>query len=229
MMGIGVLLLLLIVVILSTQAGKKLHVIISAKKNIWILGGYILLLLVSTVVFHLLPKENFIVGNASTTGTSVSEHGFYLFEKLINKEEIEKEFVKEKNMYVYEGSELLLKGYGYGQHEYDIMLERVPDLYDQIEVTIYTAAAKINGVDVSDQIPSPSYHFKEESFAVEKPLPVIITMSYLNKEFPFKQYSGDKWMDYGSGSSFSYPIIYLRVPKGLEVNWEQDLMVTEIE
>ncbi len=196
----------------------------SIKKNLWILGGYIILLLCFTIMYFLSSPNKLL----EVQDYPYDERGYILYDRLLNKEYIEEHYLASKESISINDKELILIGEGH--FDFTIMLEKTDELKDEIEIFIYKGLFEINQVDFSDDLPLPSTSFSDNTLKIDVAPFFEKHMAYLTPEFPFAQFSGEKWSMQGSSSSSRDAIIYIKVPENVEVSWNEDVMyVTEVK
>lgn len=209
------------VLLLLSKGLKQVHFTSSVKNNSWILGGYIVILLCSMVVFFLMPNAERLEWKSEAD----LESGFLVYEKLMNKEDIEERYVLSKERYDLSGKEVEIISQDNYSNGYQIMFEKSPDLEGEIEVIIYKGILTIEQLDISDELPSPSITFSNGKLEVGNPAYFEKRMAYTAPEFPFAQFSGQRSNTQGYAHSSSNPIIYIKVPEEVIVNWDQEYMI----
>lgn len=130
---------------------------------------------------------------------------------------------------ILEEKELIIKSKG-GYADFNILFTKTEELEEEIEVQIYNGLFEINELDFSDELPLPLIHYSNNIIEVENPPFFEMNLAYMTPEFPFSQFSGQDLQDQGSSSASRSPIIYIKVPKDLNViSNSENIMVEEIK
>ncbi|TYS70444.1 hypothetical protein FZC76_00670 [Sutcliffiella horikoshii] len=209
------------VLFLFSKGIKRVGITSSVKNNSWILGGYIIILLFSMVIYFLMPEAEYL----EWKGKAEDENGFLLYERLMNKEEIEESYLFSKETYDLSEKLLEIRSQDNYFQEYMIMYEKTPDLEGEIEVKLYKGILTVEQFDLSEELPLPSIKYSNGILEVEHPAYFEKSMAYTAPEFPFSQFSGQRSTMQGYGHSSSNAIIYVRVPEDIEVTWNEEFMI----
>ncbi|UAL49285.1 hypothetical protein LG311_10400 [Sutcliffiella horikoshii] len=190
----------------------------SIKKNSLILSGYIIILLCSMVIYFLMPEAE----HMEWKGEGAEESSSLLYERLMNKEDIEEDYLSSKKLYELSGQELEIKVQDNYTPEYMVMFERTPDLEGEIEVILYKGLLFIEEFDLSNELPPPTMEFSNDLLEIVHPTFFEKNMAYTAPEFPFTQFSGERSSMQGYGRSSRDAIIYVKVPEDVEVIWNEE-------
>lgn len=213
--------IILSVLILYSKGVKRINLTTSVKKNGWFLGGYTIILLFSMVIYFLMPEAEQITWKGETEDTSE----FLLYEKLMNKEDIEESYVSNKETYDLSEQELVIRSQDNYFNEYSIMFEKTSELEGEMEVILYKGILTVEQFDLSEELPSPAITYSNGILEVEHPVFFEKSMAYIAPEFPFTQFSGQRSTMQGYGHSSRDAIIYVRVPEDTEVIWNEEFMI----
>ncbi|WP_339145964.1 MULTISPECIES: hypothetical protein [unclassified Sutcliffiella] len=215
----------LVVILLFFRRGLRIvKSSTSIKKNFWILGGYVLVLLFATVIFFF-QEDRFLEVNEQ----SIDENGYILFDRLMNKEKIEEHYLTSRQKHSLYEKDLFLNG-DTSLFDYSIILEKTDALQGEMEVILYKGLFEINEFDFSDELPAPLTSYSNGTLELE-PAPFFEKhIAYMTLEFPLVQFIENRWSMQGSSSSSRDYIIHIKVPQDVNVSWNEDLMyVTEIK
>ncbi|KPB06338.1 hypothetical protein [Bacillus sp. CHD6a] len=213
--------IILFVFLLFSKGLKRAHITSSVKKNSWILGGYIIILFFSMVIYFLMPEAEHI----KWKGRAEGESDFLLYERLMNKENIEESYLASKETYDLTERVLEIRSQDNYFQEYMIMYEKTSEIKGEIEVRLYKGILTVEQFDLSEELPTPSIMYSNGILEVEHPVYFEKSIAYTAPEFPFSQFSGQRWTMQGYGHSSSDAIIYVKVPEDIEVTWNEEFMI----
>lgn len=190
------------------------------KLGYWLLGGYTILLLASVIIYQFIPqserfntsKENRIdlLHEVGYEGKSIQDYGQY------KKKEWLIDLTGLEELSIYYGGDL-------NQH-IPVLIEEKEEAtsleaeFYQIKPNLGTEATKDAGETIDLQI-------KDKNLIILLPAPVYYEYIQISKELPFTQLADSSldslfYLDsYQRGSS----ILYLKVPKGLELQFDFDI------
>ncbi|NLP52866.1 hypothetical protein [Bacillus sp. RO1] len=208
--------------IFFSKGVKRVKFLTSIKKNIFVLGGYAIVLLVSMVIYFMIPDENFM----EVQRQGKNQSGFLLFENLMNKEEVDEKYLASVDAYPLKDKELVIRNKA-GFAEYNVLFQKTEELQEEIEVQIYKGQFEINEFDFSNELPLPTINYTNNIIEVENAPYFEKNLAFLTPEFPFTQFSGERWEVQGSGSAQSSPIIYINIPKDVDVIWNKDNIIVD--
>lgn len=211
------------VLLLFSKGIKRVNFTSSVKSNNWVLGGYTIILLFFMVIYILMPEAEHL----EWKGEGDDKNGLHLYERLMNKEDIEERYVSNKETYALSGQELEIRSQDYYSNGFSIMFEKIPDLEGEIEVILYKGILSVEQFDFSEELPSPSITFYDGILEVEQPAYYEKRIAFTTPEFPFAQFSGQRSTMQGYGHSSSNAIIYVKVPEDVEVIWNEEFMIIQ--
>ncbi|MEA3319417.1 MAG: hypothetical protein U9Q88_05250 [Bacillota bacterium] len=210
--------------ILFSKGMKRVKFTTSIKKNAYVLGGYSFILLVSMFIYFMIPDEKFMEVQRQRENQS----GFLLFENLMNKEDVDEKYLASVDVYPLEDIELEIKNKA-GFAEYSVLFQKTEELQEEIEIQIYKGQFELNEYDFSQELPLPVINYTSNIIEVENAPYFEKNLAFFTPEFPFTQFSEERWEVQGSGSAQSSPIIYIKIPKDVDVIWDQDkIFVDEV-
>lgn len=216
-----------------SRGSKRINFSTSIKKNIIVLGGYVFILFVSMVIYFMIPDERFMEVQGKI---EVNQDEYPLYEKLMNKEEVDEKYLTSVKSFPLEEKELVIRSNGKFT-EYNVLFrkteelqEEIEELQEEIEVQIYKGQFEINEFDFSDELTPPIVSYTNNIIEVENAPFFEKNIAFMTPEFPFTQFSGVRTEEQGSSSSLRSPIIYIKVPVDVDVIWnEEKIFVDEVK
>ncbi|MGD6993669.1 hypothetical protein [Sutcliffiella horikoshii] len=221
---------IMIAIILSvytffSKQAKSINFSTSVKKNILVLGGYVIILFVSMVMNFLIPEEKLM----EVENKGGNQEGFLLYENLMNKEEVGEKYLESFDVYPLKEKELVIRN-SEGFAEYNVLFQKTEELQEEIEVQFYKGQFEINEFDFSDELPLPSIRFTNNIIEVENAPYFEKNIGFMTPEFPFTQFNRERWEEQGSSSASRSPIIYIKIPKDVDVIWNKEsIFVDEVK
>jgi len=183
---------------------------------------YVAIMLLGTGFYYTIPKTNLIKGMA---GTEIKEpvdlkfqYEFLENPKLLTDKAMQEKHKIRSYTFDYKDKEL---GFKFEEQE-NIVLERKETVDSKIEVYWYPGVQFVNGVDLSHLIKEPEVNL------VDKKLNIKFEKQRFNytkfsKDVVLNQFFKDnnKEKDRGIMGSLNSGIIYIKVPKNLEITGEE--------
>ncbi|MGD6775218.1 hypothetical protein [Sutcliffiella horikoshii] len=208
-----------------SKGAKRINFSTSVKKNIFVLGGYVFILFVSMVIYFMIPDEKYM----EVQNKEVNQEGFQLYESLMNKEEVDEKYLASVDDYPLEEKELVIRSKG-RSIEYNVLFIKTEVLQEEIEVKIYKGQFEINEFDFLDELPLPIVNYTDNIIEVENAPFFEKNIAFMTPEFPFTQFNRERWEEQGSSSASRSPIIYIKIPKDVNVIWDKEnIFVDEVK
>jgi len=208
-----------------SKGAKRINFSTSVKKNIILLGGYVFILFVSMVIYFMIPDEKFM----EVQNKEANQDGFLLYESLMNKEEVDEKYLASVDDYSLEEKELVIRSKGRAT-EYNVLFNKTEELQEEIEVQIYKGQFEINEFDFSDELPLPIVNYTDNILEVENAPFIEKNIAFMTPEIPFTQFNRERWEEQGSSSASRSPIIYIKIPKDVNVIWnKENIFVDEVK
>lgn len=211
-------LLLVGLIIFIRYMGRKVHY----KKIKWILGGYIAILLISIIVVHMLPGDDFLEEVVGQNGEWVIDQEYQDFYNAVEEgrlDQIESMHKNKKWNFEYAGEQLeivAMDGENFGIR----IIVKNKDIDDGIiEVAGYTGRSIINGIDCTDKIKPPEIILEGDQLKIIEPERQEIELAGFDRDFTIKQFLPGGYNYRGSLniSHMGPPVLYIRVPKNIQV------------
>lgn len=206
-----------LIAISINRVGSGRNKYINSKSITWLLGGYVVVLIISTVLFFQIPsqpKTNFAEeidrGHSTNLEYMISQD---MLDEVSDFIVNEKEIPYEKD---YLNIQLNLNDSNDRHHNIKILVERKNEADQLIEAVIYQTPTFINDWNITEYI---------------DPLQVDVTLSALlidniwkefsyasfKKEFPFSQFEEDRQSMFGEIIVYGEELLFLRIPKDVEL------------
>jgi hypothetical protein len=220
------LIILIIIILLVTITAKKSTTIqwkyINRTGITWIIGIYVTLLVASVILFYSLPKEKFAdVRTVSQEKIWAAERGYISFYDSAQKGAIhELEGVTRNGEWEFSYTDeklQLIKGDTVTSIE--VFAERKDTNDNKIEVSSYATDLMIEGVVIKDSLKPPGVELSGNNLRIIQPKITELKYAMFDKEFTISQFTSEpnKSVRYGGNAVMGNQILYLRIPKDLEV------------
>ena len=222
------LIFLLIITFAFGQISKK---VVHMKNMNIIFVVYISILVVSTMIYFIIPKPEVQTEELQYEGQFDEQ-----FEKTYADiesgkiDQLEDNVIDEQS-FEYNGKELILE-VPPGMEEWYVVFVEIKDEHDGIvNFTQLHTGAYVNDIDVSEYLNPAEYDFKDGQLIFNDSEPIYIKKTSFNKEYPITQFSGndDNPFGYSSSSSIGSIVMYLQVPKGVVVKNETGFDLQYVE
>ncbi|MBY7142134.1 hypothetical protein KFZ56_03315 [Virgibacillus sp. NKC19-3] len=186
----------------------------------WGLCIYVITLLMAMLVFFFLPIENDTAEDES--GEAVDSPILYQAVQNGNMDEIDEDYVRGAWNYTFEEDTLDIEAPGNDVNPINIFVEQIDDLTHEVEVVSYQTPTFMNGVNVTNDIPTPEAALVADVLTVRKPEPQDVHFSVFKSEFPIRQFSGDSLFGQRT-NHISNELIYIRVPERVDVTIDRNM------
>lgn len=219
-------LLFLGTVFLIVHFVKKPYFTKSSTRSMKLLAGYFALLLVGTAVFFALPDKKYQSVDSIPTADGSWET---LYEDLLEKKEVDQKHVRNRTSHPIGVNELQL-AVSSPEYYISIIVERDSSLENRVESTMYASYLTVNDFDFSKEVRTPSVNLQNNTLTIIPPPMLKLELKMIKKEFVYSQFTnGSLLEDDGFGSTHSGPILYLKVPKNLDIKTVDGLYYEEVE
>lgn len=217
-MSIILLILLFSILLFFVQISKK--ALFLKKVNI-VMGSYIFILVIFTVIYFILPKPEDQIKALQYEGQYDEQYEKVYADLESGRIEQLEEFFIDEQSFEYSGKELILKQ-APGMNEWYVAFIEIKDENDGI-VTVKQlhTGAYVNDIDISAYLKPAKLKMKDEQLTFYSPEPVNLKRIAFNKEYPITQFSGDKDTPLSiSSSNIGSIVTYIQVPKNVVVKNE---------
>lgn len=206
------------------RVGIKGNKYINSKRMYWLLGGYVIFLLLATALFFTIP----IHSNTNQVEEIDFGNSFSL-EYMIPEELLDgaSAYIVSEDEFPYEKGELILQLINTDDEYYGVyqVLVEKKELADQIiEVVVYQTPTYINGWDITEYIDPIQVDLSSNALLINS---VRREFSYASfkTEFPFTQFEEDHEPWFTESIVTGQQLLFLRVPKDLELISDEDVEI----
>lgn len=186
------------------------------KRTYWMLGSYLIVLLIATGVYLILPKQD------------------HVYSEQINQDEIPNlaDFVYEGKslgdvyMYVqnqwelpYDQTELQIVGQHNDYDEFNVLIsvERKAEDDGIVEITHYKTPIIVEGLDITEYMDPIEVELSSTTLKLTGLERVDVKLSTYRNDFPVRQFTEENWWrDWES--AFGRQVLSLRIPHSLQIN-----------
>lgn len=199
------------------RVGSRRNKYINRKSITWLLGGYAVVLIISTILFFLVPiqpKTNF----AEEADLRHSHHFEYITSQdmldevsdfIVN----EKEFPYDKD---YLNIQLNVNDSNDRHYHLKILVERKNEADQMIEAVIYQTPTFINDWNITEHIDPLQVDVTLSTLLIDNILKEFSYASF-KTEFPFSQFEEDDQSFFGEVIVQGEELLFLRIPKDVEL------------
>jgi len=191
-----------------------------AKRTYWMLGGYLMILLIATVAYLSIPKEEQVYSEQV-----VPDNPFFLVDLVYGGKSLD-----EAEMYIQKQWKL-----PYDQHELQIVLQNNDDIdFDAlisverkveddgiVEITHYKTPIIVEGVDITEFMDPVEVELSSTGLEIIGLERVEIKLNAYRNDFPVRQFTEENWwldMEHASGRH----VLSLRIPSSLQITHVDD-------
>ncbi|MBY6038208.1 hypothetical protein KUV80_16225 [Fictibacillus nanhaiensis] len=220
-----ILVIIVLVVGISTYASKsseKRHS--SPQKKKWIVGGYVTVIVVATVLSYtffpakkidstIMHREE--VKKQEDAEIAIINSG--MAGKLL---EVERVFTDKKTWtFSYNKRDLLIPNNDMQEYSPNVFVISKPVDDNSVEVTHYMSKMIVGGIDFTEEKGSPEILINEETLKIYAPEPVEVTFNKFTEGFAFNQFSESKDMySLNNLSTHGSEFLLIKVPKSVKVS-----------
>lgn len=200
---------------------------INSKRIYWMLGGYVVVLLVATALFFRIPIDQDISfeGHIDLNISPNLEHitSQYLLDDAITYIVNEKEFP-------YEENELNIQvDTSNGRYNsMRILVERKDEADQMIEATVYQTPTFINHLNITEYINPIQVDLTLSALLIDG---IWTELSYASFRtgFPFRQFKENRLLWFDEDLIYGQQLLFLRVPKNVEIIEKENVDVVYLE
>lgn len=193
--------------------------------------GYVAILCLSLVIYELgLSKKLTLVEQRNIVSAEKEIEEFFdaLYEGRL--EDIDPNFIFRETEIDYPNDQLTIEmGHSEDGFGVSIVVERKTVNDDKIDVTYYRTKPNIQGIDDMKDVPPIEMAWTSERLTLTLPKGMEFNLSLFKKEFPISQFYGDEEpAQLDPTFMMSNEVIYLRVPKDLEISEGMELFIVYV-
>lgn len=195
--------------------------VLSRKTVRGLMIGYGVILVVATVVYYLLPNTQVSSPSPFSNQTPTDMFSMSSLTQLEHSNEVIKNGQK---VYKYIGSTLKLTDNE--QEAIPVLIERKATNDHTIDVYHFTQRTIVNQVDITQQLPSPKINLHGVVLQVSQPKKVNLKFATFDPEFTITQFFGGSiFHRNGINYQMGQKLLYLRIPKNLQIIKDKNIMI----
>lgn len=195
------------------------------KKNLlgsrlrWMLGGYVAVLLICTGVSPLLPDNREVNYKIISDGQDLEKESIGLYDAAIEGkiEKIDKKFINKVWSFGYEGQDLMISTENDELISTAIIVERKTTNDGKIEAVHYKTRSGVNNIEITDLEKPLRIELNESALTIMNPEKVQLKFSQFQQAFTVNQFTGEKPFSRATHFYGGTSILYLKIPKDLEL------------
>ncbi|MEH7010826.1 hypothetical protein V7087_08385 [Neobacillus niacini] len=216
-----------ILVKLSKNSSKKNF--FSGNRIRWIFVGYISILIICTGLSPLLPKGDITYKKVDVN--QLERDSSELYEAAIqgNIENVDSEYILKTWNLEYSEKQLNIAVTNDDFLSAVIIVERKNDNDGKIEAAFYKTGSSINNMAISELDKPLRMEMGKNTLRLENPEKLILEFSQFQHAFPINQFTGKG--DFSDSNNFyeGTSILYLKIPKDLELNTTFEIDIQYVE
>ncbi|PWA07914.1 hypothetical protein DCC39_15840 [Pueribacillus theae] len=222
-MGLNFFLIVIIIVLIAFFTIRS-KVQVRFGKPLFI--GYALLLLLSFALYEFVISKNITVINPVSEAEEEKEVNKF-FEAINegNIDKIESAYIVKQDEVDFQSNKLMIETEDDDYFDPSVVVERKPENDQKIDVIYYKTKPLIKEIDIMKEIKPIQMNWKGDTLTFMKPEEATFDFAMFKKEFPISQFTGEDWFELNSNGFIGYQVIYLRVPKDLQIEEKSDVFI----
>ncbi|MCL6572745.1 MAG: hypothetical protein K6T88_13845 [Bacillus sp. (in: Bacteria)] len=230
-------LIIVVLAIVASVVGFRKGTANSQRKSIrsnrvrWLVGGYLAVLLACTVLVTINPGKEMDDGKMIPIEDQEKENlNFYDSAKAGRIDTVDSKFINKKWDLNYPDQKLNVALVNAEFLETQIFVERKKTNDGQIEAFYYKTRTSVNGIDITKMTNPISLNLAGNNLAIRNPKKVTLEFSMFNHAFTVRQFTGgDSLFERHSYTYEGGSILYMRIPKDLELIYKENLNLQFVE
>ena len=223
------LLILLIVIVLRDIVPilrLKISAFVTWRRSFIVAGIYLGILILIVPILYMLPNEGLNeLGENRNQAETISQN---TINDLLNHIPLKGDLDKQAGLYrnsnnTFKVDTKKLGFNGSANANYQIFVERKDVDDGEIEISTYTATHTVGNADFTKLILPPVISYKNGMLSMKSANQQRLDFKQFNSDFTIAQFKNQTWgigSDVSSGFGFGWKMIYIRVPKSLEIDKE---------
>ena len=202
---------------------KKKKPAMGVKKTKWIVGIYAVILIIATLLSFILPVDR------NTAGKGLSKSDVDKIQKVqdsiygsisngrFKEQEFKSALIKKKSWsFPFDEKTLTFSKGDSDNFSPSILVEKTNN--NEIQAVYYVGKAIVDGIDVTDEISSPTINLNHSTLIFGNPDAKEVKLAKFSTAFSFDQFSGKPTIfNHESYGIFGIDILYLKVPKDVQI------------
>jgi hypothetical protein len=205
-----------IVLIVRITKGKAKY--IYGKRIHWILGGYVTILLICFILDTLNPSKE-MADLKRLHGKDLMKENTQLYNAAVEGkiDKVGDKYIDKKWNFNFNGEKLNLVAENGGSFDTQIVVERKKTNDGKIDAAYYKARSSINDMEITNMTYPIGVKLMGDTLMLANQKEVKIKFSQFENVFSIKQFSGENWFSHHSDFTEGQSVLYLRIPKNLEL------------
>lgn len=185
------------------------------KRIYWILGSYLIVLLVATGVYLIIPKQDRVYSE------QMSQDNFPNLAELV----YEGKSLDNVQMYIknqwelpYEQNQLHIVGYHEDYADFNVLVsvERKAEDDGVVEATHYKTPIIVEGLDITEYMDPIQVELSGTTLEITGLERVDVKLSTYRNDFPIRQFTEENWWQDWE-YAFDRQVLFLRIPKSMQI------------
>ncbi|OLS39290.1 hypothetical protein [Bacillus sp. MRMR6] len=208
----------MVVFILRMLKSSQKRSIMYGNRVRWMLGGYILVLLISTGIAPLLQTTEATYKKVGKDQDFANE-GFQIYEAAIEGEieRVDRKYISETWNFDYDGNQLDISHVDGEYISFQTVVERKATNDGKIEAIYYKAGSGMNDMDLTEVVNPIRMELSGDTLILMNPKITTLTFYQFEQPFTIKQFTGESWQGHHTHFIDGQSVLYLRIPKNLEL------------
>ncbi|MEH7352287.1 hypothetical protein V7150_01720 [Neobacillus drentensis] len=184
----------------------------------WIFSGYVAILLICVVLDTVHPVK-IINGWKKVDTAELEKESMDLYDSALAGKVANEggEFLRKKWNFDYNGEQLNIATIQDDYLNTSVFVERKNHNDGKIEAAYYQTRSSVNGMDITELATPPGLELAEDGLFLRNPKKSKIKFSEFTNVFSVKQFTGEEFFERDSHYAEGQSILYLRIPKDLEL------------
>jgi hypothetical protein len=197
----------------------------------WVFGGYFAILLVCMVLVTITPTKEIADGKTIQIEVLEKESQNLFDAAFAGKiDSVDSKFIKKKWELNYPDQKLKVAVVEAEFLDSQIIVERKKMNDDKIEAVYYRTRTSVNGADITKKTKPLRLKLAGNTLSLINPKKVNLEFAMFNQAFTVTQFTGgDSFFEHSSDTFQGQSILYMRIPKDLELIGKSDLNLQFVE
>ncbi|RKQ33279.1 hypothetical protein [Oceanobacillus halophilus] len=182
--------------------------------------SYVMILVLATAVYFLLPLDKSIVSDESIDPDTAPSLFHHL--NLETLDEVDSSLIRKSWEFDINSDKLQVH---FTENDWGsnvpIYLDQVEDLDEKVEAIFYQSPTFVEGVNVADFTALPDIDFSSNTLRIREPAYEDLEFITFKTEFPVRQFTGEKLIE--EGFFHGDELIYIRVPEGIDLDIDEEI------
>ncbi|MFC0472549.1 hypothetical protein ACFFHM_19200 [Halalkalibacter kiskunsagensis] len=195
----------------------------------WLLVGYLIVLIASFFIYQTIAIDK--VANEPNLTHEEFDELYATFQEAARNgtlDSLEESFVVEDWRIEYEEPTIHLNTRNNNHMGVSMFAERKETNDGEIEVYYYTSQSSVEGIDITEEISRINLEVEGETMMFMRPTPVDLRFAKFTKEFTITQFTGERQTFDQHFTAMAPEILYLKIPKDLEIVDYADFYIQEV-